>query len=261
MAEKKDNNFLIKVDKIRKGSYASAIFLKADDIIVALNNQFYIYGEKRLTEELREQKKNNDKSILTVLRGETFFDIIITGSLGCKFLTTTFEETEKIKKEFSSKESYDLDELKDYVVMRDVYRRYDVHENSKSLSAGLFPPLWLSYSQKWWVLFLFLNFSGLLLAVNIFMFLIGWVLTSLYCYQAQLNLLFSFSMLEGKVFSMKIASKSIDKAHETIRKLDPKSRFQYSKLENPIIEDEKQKEVEDSKENQNIISENKEAIV
>ena len=57
MAEKKENNFLIKVDKIRKGSYASAIFLKADDIIVALNNQFYIYGEKRLTEELREQKR------------------------------------------------------------------------------------------------------------------------------------------------------------------------------------------------------------
>ena len=31
--------------------------------------------------------------------------------------------------------------------MRDVYRRYDVYDNSNSLLAGLFPPLWLAYSQ------------------------------------------------------------------------------------------------------------------
>ena len=51
MAEAKQktptSNFLIKVDKIRKKSYANSIFLKPDDVIVALNNQFYTYGEKR----------------------------------------------------------------------------------------------------------------------------------------------------------------------------------------------------------------------
>ncbi len=261
MSENKENNFLIKIDKIRKGSYASSLMLKPDDVIVAINNDFYIYGEKRLTEELRELKKDNQKAILTVLRDNVFFDIIITGSLGCKFLTTNVEETENIKKSFSSKENFDLDQLKDYVAMRDVYRRYDIHENSKALSAGLFPPLWLSYSKKWWVLFLFLNMSGLLLAVNVYMFLLGWVLTSLYCYQAQLNLLYSFSMLEGKVFSMKLAAKSMDEAHKIIRMLDPKSRFMYSRLEDPIIEDDSKKEVETKEENQNIVSENKEALV
>ena len=261
MAEESKNNFLIKIDKIRKGSYASSLLLKPDDVIVALNNQFYIYGEKRLIEELRDIKKNNEKAILTLLRDNIFFDLIINGNLGCKFLTTNIEETEKIKKDFSSKENYDIEQLKDYVAMRDVYRRYDIHENSKSLSAGLFPPLWLSYSKKWWVLFLFLNMSGLLLAVNGYMFLLGWVLTSLYCYQAQLNLLYSFSMLEGKVFSMKLATKSMDEAHKIIRNLDPKSRFMYSRLEDPVIEDEPKKEIKTKEENQNIVSENKEALV
>ena len=109
--------------------------------------------------------------------------------------------------------------------MRDVYRRYDIYENSNSLIAGLFPPLWLSYSRKWWVLLALAGLMMMLFTINIFMALLGWIMTSVYCYKAQLNLLFSFSMLEGKAFSAKIAARSIDDAQQIIRNLDPKSRF------------------------------------
>ena len=47
----------------------------------------------------------------------------------------------------------------------------------------------------------------MLFSINFYIFLLGWVLTSIYCYKAQLNLLFSFSMLEGKAFSLKVAAK------------------------------------------------------
>ena len=59
MAEAQQNttsSFLIKVDKIRKKSYANSIFLKPDDVIVALNNQFYTFGEKKFVEELKDLK-------------------------------------------------------------------------------------------------------------------------------------------------------------------------------------------------------------
>ena len=256
MAEQNQNNFLVKVDKIRKRSYASMMLLKQDDVIVAVNNQFYTFGEKKLTEELKDLKKNNEKAILTILREEVFFDIIVNNSLGCKFLTTNFEETENIKKNFSKKENNDVEELNEYVAMRDIFRRYDVFDNSNSLSAGLFPPAWLAYNRKWWVLLLFVLMSFMLLSINIFMFLLGWVLTSVYCYQAQLNLLYSFSMLEGKVFTLKLASKSMEEAQKTIRSLDPKSKFLFSKLENPKIEEDKENE-----KNQNIVDEKKEALV
>ena len=155
MAEKKENNFLVKIDKVRKRSYAGFMLLKQDDVIVALNNQFYTFGETKLTEELKDLKKNNQKAILTVLRENVFFDLIINNSLGCKFLTTNNEETEKIKGDFAKKENYDLDELKEYVAMRDIFRRYDVFDNSNSLLAGVFPPAWLAYNRKWWVLLVF----------------------------------------------------------------------------------------------------------
>ena len=47
MAEKEEGNFLIKIDKLVNGSYAFKVFLKPNDIIVALDNQFYTFGEKR----------------------------------------------------------------------------------------------------------------------------------------------------------------------------------------------------------------------
>ena len=167
---------------------------------------------------------------MTIIRDNVFFDVIVSNSLGCKFLTTNNEETEKIKNDFVKKENRDLDELKDYVALRDIFRRYDVFDNSNSLMAGIFPPAWLAYNRKWWVLMLFILMSFMLISINIFMFLLGWVLTSVYCYQAQLNLLFSFSMLEGKVFSLKFSAKSIDEDHKIVRSLDPKSKILFSKL-------------------------------
>ena len=150
MDEKKETNFF-KVGTIEVEVMRSSLFLKADDIIVALNNELYIFGEKKLVSELKELKKEGEKAILTVLRGDTFFDLIIENSLGCKFVTTTAEETQKIRQQFSSKENFDIDELQQYSVMRDAFRKYDVFSNSHSLMAGLFPPLWLIYAQKWWV--------------------------------------------------------------------------------------------------------------
>ena len=259
--QKTTSNFLIKIDKIRKKSYANSIFLKPDDVIVALNNQFYTYGEKKFVEELKDLKKSNERAVLTILRNEIFIDIIIENSLGCGFITTDSSETEKIKNQFSKKNNYDIDELNEYVAMRDVYRRYDVYENNNSLSAGLFPPLWLAYARKWWVLLAFSILFFMLFSINFFLFLLGWILTSVYCYKAQLNLLFSFSMLEGKAFSMKLAAKSIHDAHNLIRNIDPKSRFMYSKLADPEKEEVSTENTKKNEENSNIIDEKSEALV
>ena len=257
MTEGKVSNFLVKIKSIRKRSYASSIFLKPDDIIVAVNNQFYTFGEKKLTEELKDLRKDEAKAILTVLRSNTFFDIIINNSLGCKYSSTTADETQNIREKFSSKENFDLEELQEFTVLRDVFRRYDIIDTSTSIIAGLFPPLWLVYSQKWWVLATLVAFSSMLLVVNPLLFLFGWLLMSLYCYKAQLNLMYSFSMLEGKVFCMNISSKSIDHVQKIIREIDPKSRFQYSKLPDPKKDD----KYDDSEKKQDIVDEKKEALV
>ena len=146
--EKNTGNFLIKIETIRKNSYGGRNFLKSGDIIVALNNQLYTFGEKQFTEELREIKKSNAKAILTVLRDDIFFDIIVENSLGCKFLSITPEETKEIQVKYKSKEINDFDDLTEFVVMRDIYRNYEVFTNSKSLLAGFATPLMACIFKK-----------------------------------------------------------------------------------------------------------------
>ena len=68
-------------------------------------------------------------------------------------------------------------------------------------------------------------------------------------------------MLEGKAFSLKFAAKSIDEAHNLIRNIDPKSRFMYSKLADPIIEEVPNEDTKKNEENSNIVDEKSEALV
>ena len=68
-------------------------------------------------------------------------------------------------------------------------------------------------------------------------------------------------MLEGKAFSMKFAAKSIDEAHNLIRNIDPKSRFKYSKLADPEVEEVPTENAKKNEENSNIIDEKSEALV
>ena len=247
MSENNQSNFLIKIDTIRKNTYGAKNFLKSGDIIVALNNQLYIFGEKQFTDELRELKKSQSKALLTILREDTFFDLVVENSLGCKFLTITPEETNEVKNKYKSKPINDLDDLTDFVVMRDVYRNYEIYVNSKSLLAGFATPLWLVHSRKWWVFSLYLALFEVFASVNLFVLFLGWLLLSIYVYNAQLNVLFSFSLLEGKVFCMKLAARSVDDAQKVVRKLDPKSRFMFSRLPPPLVE-----EVEEEKKSEEI---------
>ena len=72
-------------------------------------------------------------------------------------------------------------------------------------------------------------------------------------------------MLEGKVFCFKLLSKSMDEAQKTIRKLDPKSKFKFTKLPKPLLEEVEKETEESSKKNngdkQNIVDEKQTVIV
>tara|TARA_B100000925_G_C21628026_1_gene311739 strand:+ start:128 stop:334 length:207 start_codon:yes stop_codon:yes gene_type:complete len=68
-------------------------------------------------------------------------------------------------------------------------------------------------------------------------------------------------MLEGKAFSLKLAAKSMDEAHNLIRNIDPKSRFMYSKLAEPEIDEISPKNAKKNEDNSNIVDEKSEALV
>ncbi|MBH43522.1 MAG: hypothetical protein CMP25_01895 [Rickettsiales bacterium] len=252
-----NQGFLLKIDSIRKRTHSFSLMLKEKDIIVALNNQFYLAGEKLLVEELAELRKKNQRTILTIKRDDFFFDVFVRNSLGCKFSTLSSEETKNIQTQFSTKKISDIEELKEFNVFRDLKNNFECIEDTFSVVAGLFPPAWLAYEQKWWILSFFSIFSLLLLSINSWIFAIGWIIVSIYCYKAQKNLILGFALLSGKALSMKIVATNIHEAHKIIRCFYPKSKFKYSRLDDPHeIEDEKN--FSNDKKN---ISETKNALV
>ena len=191
---------LLKVESFSKRSQASQLLLKSDDVIVALNNEIYSKGDNALIDDLNFYKKEEKKTLITIYRNNSFIDIMVTGSLGCKFIATAEEETNTISQKFSQKKIYDIEDLNEYIAMRDSRNNYEIINKSKSIMAGIFPPLWLAYHQSWWLLGIFSILSFLLLPINFWLFVFGWICVSLYCYKGNSQLLISFSLLSGKTY-------------------------------------------------------------
>ena len=64
----KSGSFLLKIESIRKQTLAFSMYLKPDDVIVALNNEVFTFGEELLTEKLNDVFQEGKKSLLTIYR-------------------------------------------------------------------------------------------------------------------------------------------------------------------------------------------------
>lgn len=261
MNDKAISQSFLKIESIRKRSNAAGILLKDGDVIVALDNTLFFKGDKALVEDLVEQKKKDQKTLLTVFRGGVFFDVFVDGSLGCDFITTDSDDTEKIQQLFPKKKIVDKEKLSTFFAMRDLNNNFEIIKEQKNILAGLIPPLWLAYHQKWSLLIIFSVMSILLISLNFWLFLIGWISTSMYCYLAQIELLVSFSMLSGKAFSIILASNNLENAEKTVRELNPKSKFKYSKLQDPQPISENTENLVENKNEENNIPKTQEALV
>ena len=83
----KSESFL-KIDSFTRKTVAQSLLLKDNDVIVALDNNLYFKGENALIEDLNLLKKEEKRTILTIFREGSFFDVLVSGSLGAKFIST-----------------------------------------------------------------------------------------------------------------------------------------------------------------------------
>ena len=98
----KSESFL-KIESFSRKTVAQSLLLKDNDVIVALDNNLYLKGENALIEDLNLLKKEEKKTILTIFREGSFFDVLVSGSLGAKFISTDNDETKLISEKFSKK--------------------------------------------------------------------------------------------------------------------------------------------------------------
>ena len=98
----KSESFL-KIDSFTRKTVAQSLLLKDNDVIVALDNNLYLKRRKCTHREDLNLLKRREKTILTIFREGSFFDVLVSGSLGAKFISTDNDETKLISEKFSKK--------------------------------------------------------------------------------------------------------------------------------------------------------------
>ncbi|GIS12069.1 MAG: hypothetical protein CM15mP115_12200 [Alphaproteobacteria bacterium] len=103
--------------------------------------------------------------------------------------------------------------------------------------AVIFPPLWVIQSKLWEVLVAVVLIYGSTLAVHWALFIVAYVLLSLYFRKAHLVLRRSFAMMRGRHIWMVVAEKSELETQRLCRRMDPKCTFVPDLVGPPVVDE------------------------
>ena len=232
----------LKVDSLRRGSYALSLLLKTDDIIVGIDKGAFRGTQKLLNEKLKE----NSETVLTILRKDVFFNLLAKGPLGIKLVETSSDEDasilEKVKSYLANIKSFE--NFKEFEVFRGKNNMYNIIEvNENSLFASLFPLVWFLHYKLYLPLFLIVLLFILLGSVAWWLFLSSWIILTIYMNKGSMSILRAYCLFnEMRVYS-KIYSENIKDVQLIIRQIDKKSNYTFPLIEPPIIEENKNKEL------------------
>ena len=227
----------LKVDALKRGSHALSLFLKTNDIIVGLDKQTFRGTQKSLTESLKEKPK----SVLTILRKNTLFNVLAKGPLGIVLVETGSDEDagilQKVKEYHASIDSFE--NYKEYEVFKGKNNIYDIIKvNDGSLFASLFPLVWFFHYRLYLPLLLIIMLFLLLSTVAWWLFLSSWVILTIYMSKGSMSLLRGYCMFNEMRITSKIYSNSFKSVQLIIREQFKKSNFVFPEIEPPVNEDE-----------------------
>ena len=228
-----ETSSFLKISDLKLKSRARNIRLKEDDIIVAVDGEGFHGTILEFSNILSEEDK---KSLLTIKRGELFFEVITSGTLGTNFKFTSPEETIEIEKSFKDHKINDIEEYTIFEVLRDLRRNVEIIDTTPTPMTWIFPPIWLIQNRLWEVLMVAISVYLITFSVAWWLFAITWILLAIYFNKGQTTILRSFSIYRDKHFWLILAAKNEEEVQTLCRVLDPKCTFQYSLVGLPIVE-------------------------
>jgi hypothetical protein len=224
------------IKELRSISRARSLRLQPDDVIVAIDGVPFDKDIETFLDIMFECDPDNGK-LLTVWRSGVLFNVIARGPLGCTLEHTKPEIAEKATDDFGR---FAVDPIESYVtfeVLRDIFRNCVVIDTRLSPMAMIFPPLWCMQNRLWEVLVATFLIYGTTLAVHWVLFIIAYVVLSIYFRKAHLVIRRSFAMMRGRHIWMVVAEKSEQQTQRLCRKLDPKCIFVPDLVGPPVVDE------------------------
>ena len=221
------NGLLLKIatDGIAIQDYVKR--LKESDILVAVDGELYLDGPAKLNDKFAMEAGDEAKWLLTFWRDGQLFDILLKAPITSQFGLATEQESEWALEQFSTHVYGEFSEYQNYEIYRDVRGVCDVLSLEKDPVAFILPSLWcLKYR-------LFPPLAAIVAAylvtffINIFLFLLTYIILSRFVYISQDNILRSFTLYAGKSHYMTIASTNENDVSAIVKKIDPKNKIRF----------------------------------
>ena len=221
------NGLLLKIatDGIAIQDYVKR--LKESDILVAVDGELYLDGPAKLNDKFVMEAGDEAKWLLTFWRDGQLFDILLRAPIQSQFGLATEQESEWALEQFSTHVYGEFSEYQNYEIYRDVRGVCDVLSLEKDPVAFILPSLWcLKYR-------LFPPLAAIVAAylvtffINVFLFLVTYIILSRFVYISQDNILRSFTLYAGKSHYMTIASTNENDVSAIVKKIDPKNKIRF----------------------------------
>ena len=224
------------IKELRTISRARSLRLQSEDIIVGIDGLPFHKDIESFLDIMFECDPENGK-VLTIWRNGVLFNVIARGPLGCVLEHAKPDVSEKATEDFKS---FTVDPIETYTtfeVLRDIFRNCMVLDTRLSPMAIVFPPLWLMQNRLWEVMIAAFLIYGSTLAVHWVLFVIAYIVLSLYFRKAHLVLRRSFAMMRGRHFWMVVAEKSELDTQRLCRRMDPKCVFTPDLVGPPVVDE------------------------
>ena len=226
----------LKIKELRTISRARSLRLQPEDVIVALDGVPFQQDIESFLDIMFECDPENGK-VLTIWRNGILFNVIARGPLGCVLEHAKSDVSEKATEDFKS---FTVDPIESYAtfeVLRDIFRNCIVLDTRLSPMAMIFPPLWLMQNRLWEVMIAVFLIYGSTLAVHWVLFLIAYVVLSVYFRKAHLVLRRSFGMMRGRHIWLVVAERSELDTQRLCRRMDPKCVFVPDLVGPPVVDE------------------------
>ena len=227
IADFDQNGLLLKIatDGIAIQDYVKR--LKENDILVAVDGELYLHGPAKLNDKFAMEAGDEAKWLLTFWRDGQLFDILLRAPIQSQFGLATEQESEWALEQFGTHVYGEFAEYQNYEIYRDGHGICDVLSLEKDPVAFILPSLWcLKYR-------LFPPLAAIIAAylvtffINIFLFLLTYIILSRFVYISQDNILRSFTLYAGKSHYMTIASTNENDVSAIVKKIDPKNKIRF----------------------------------
>ena len=203
--------------------------LQESDILVAVDGKIYRDGPAKLREIFESKAGTEAKWLLSFWRDGQIFDILITAPIQSQFGLATEQETQWALEQFEDHVYTDFDTYQNYEVYRDGHGVCDILSMEKDPMAFMFPVFWCMKYRLYPPLFVLLVSYGITIFVNIFLFLITYIVLSRFVYLSQNNIMRSFTLFESKNHYMTIASSNERDVSALVKKIDPKNKIRFER--------------------------------